>query len=110
MYEEENYVNDSFTNKENSSYNYVSSTETEGNSIEGHLENTNKSSLRQELTIWATNNSCTRICVAELLAILHKRGHGDELLKDARTLLETPRKVVATEKCNGEYYYFGLEK
>ena len=21
-----------------------------------------------------------------------------------------PHKVVATEKCNGEYYYFGLEK
>ena len=28
MYEEENYVNDSFTNIENSSYNYISSTET----------------------------------------------------------------------------------
>ena len=110
MYEEENYVNDSFTNKENSSYNYISSTETEGNSIEGHLENTNESSLRQELAIWATSNSCTRTCVAELLAILHKHGHGDELPKDARTLLQTPRKVVATEKCNGEYYYFGLEK
>ena len=110
MYEEENYVNDSFTNKENSSYNYISSTETESNSTEGHLENTNESSLRQELAIWATSNSCTRTCVAELLAILHKYGHSDELPKDARTLLQTPRKVVATEKCNGEYYYFGLEK
>ena len=60
MYEEENYVNDSFTNIENSCYNYISFTETKSNSNEGHLENTNESSLRQELAIWATNNSCTR--------------------------------------------------
>ena len=39
-----------------------------------------------------------------------KHGHGYELPKDARTLLQTARKVVTTEKCNGEYYYFGLEK
>ena len=44
MYEEENYVNDSFTNIEKSSYNYISSTETESNSNEGHLENINESS------------------------------------------------------------------
>ena len=51
-----------------------------------------------------------KTCVAGLLAILHKHGRGDELPKDARTLLQTPSKVVATEKCNGEYYYVGLEK
>ena len=39
-----------------------------------------------------------------------KDGHVHELPKDARTLLQTPRKVETTEKCNGEYYYFGLEK
>ena len=110
MYEEENYVNDSFTNIENSSYNYISSTESKSNSNEGHFENTNERSLRQELAIWATNNNCTRTCVTQLLTILLKHGHGDELPKDARTLLQTSRKVVTTEKCNGEYYYFGLEK
>ena len=113
-------MSDTFTNTENSSYNYISSMETESNSIEGHLENTNSNeghlentserSLRQKLTIWATTNSCTRTCVAELLAILHKHGHGDKLPKDPRTLLQTPRKVVTTENCNREYYYFGLEK
>ena len=51
MHEEENYcVNDSFTHTENSSYNYISSTETESNSNEGHFENTNESSLRQDVT------------------------------------------------------------
>ena len=91
MYEEENYVNDSFTNIENSSYNYISFTETKSNFNEGHLENTNERSLRQKLAIWATNNRCTRTCVAELLATLRKHGHGDELPKDARTLLQSPR-------------------
>ena len=68
MHEEENYyVNDSFTHTENSSYNYISSTETESNSNEGHFENTNESSLRQELAIWATSNNCTRTCVTQLL-------------------------------------------
>ena len=109
-HEEENYVNDSFTNIENSSYNYISSTESKSNSNEGHFENTNEHSLRQELEIWATNNNCTRTRITQLLTILLKHGHGDELPKDARTLLQTPRKVVTTEKCNGEYYYFGLEK
>ena len=42
--------------------------------------------------------------------MLNKHGHGDELPKDARTLLQTTRKVVTTEKCKGKYYYFGLEK
>ena len=106
----ENYVNDSFTNIENSSYNYIRSTETESNSNEGYFENTNESSLRKELAVWATNNNCTRTCVTQLLTILLKHGHGDELPNDARTLLRIPRKVLTTEKCNGEYYYYGLEK
>ena len=41
---------------------------------------------------------------------MHKHGHGDKLPKDARTLLQIRRKVVTKEKCNGKYYYFGLEK
>ena len=62
------------------------------------------------MAILATNNSCTRTCAAELLAILHKYDHGDELPKDARTMLQSLRKLVTTEKSNGEYYYFSLEK
>ena len=42
MHEEENYLNDSFTNIENSSYSYISSTETDSNSNEGRFENINK--------------------------------------------------------------------
>ena len=65
-----NDVNDSSTHIENSSYNYISSTETASNSNEGHFEITNESSLRQELAIWATNNNCTRTCVTQLLFCL----------------------------------------
>ena len=57
MHENENVVNDvndSFTNIENTSYNYISSTETASNSNEGHFEIINESFLRQELAIWAT--------------------------------------------------------
>ena len=90
MHEEENYVNDSFSNIENSSYNYIRSTETESNYNEGYFENTNESSLRKELAVWATNNNCTRTCVTQLLTILLRHGHGDELPKDARTLLQIP--------------------
>ena len=93
MYEEENYVNDSFTNIENSSYIYISSTETKSNSTEDHLENTNESSLRQELAIWATNNSCTRTCVAELLAILHNHGHGMNFPKMLEPCCKPPVKL-----------------
>ena len=85
MHENENDVNDvndSFTNIENTSYNYISSTEIASNSNEGHFEITNESSLRRELAIWATNNNCTRTCVTQLLTILLKHGHGDEFSGD----------------------------
>ena len=85
MHENENNVNDvndSFTHIENSSYNYISSTETASNSNEGHFEITNESSLRRELATWATNNNCTRTCVTQLLTILLKHGHGDEFSGD----------------------------
>ena len=65
MHGDENDVNDSFTNIDNSSYNYISSTETESNSNEAHFEITNESFLRQELAIWRTNNNCTRTCVTD---------------------------------------------
>ena len=85
MHENENDVNDvndSFTNIENTSYNYISSTEIASNSSEGHFEITSESSLRQELATWATNNNCTRTCVTQLLTILLKHGHGDEFSGD----------------------------
>ena len=70
MHENENDVNDSFTNIENSSYNYISSTESASNSNKGHFEITNESSLRQELAIWTTKNDCRRTCVTQLLFCL----------------------------------------
>ena len=90
MHENENDVNDvndSFTNIENTSYNYISSTEIASNSNEGHFEITNESSLRRELAIWATNNNCTRTCVTQLLTILLKHGHGDEFSGDKTELV-----------------------
>ena len=92
MREDENDVNDSFTNIENSSYNYISSTESESNSNEGHFEITNESSLRQELAIWATNNNCTRTCVTQLLTILLKHGMVMNFPKMLGRCCESPEK------------------
>ncbi|XP_038062953.1 uncharacterized protein LOC119733615 [Patiria miniata] len=77
-----------------------------GSDIE--LDTNDKPDLDDKLRKWATENKLTRACVNELLAILRHEGH--ELPKDARTLLKTPRSVVDSEKCGGEYAYYGLEK
>ena len=43
----------------------------------------------------------------ELLGILREQGHN--LLKDAPTLLHTPRDVTVESKCGGQYTYFGVK-
>ena len=63
--------------------------------------------LRGDLATWATKNKCQRTAVNELLQIL--RGQGLCLPKDSRTLLQTPREVVTSSKCGGQYIYLGIE-
>ena len=43
-----------------------------------------------------------------MLAILREHGHQD-LPKDARTLLQTPRSIATLEKCSGQYIYLGIK-
>ena len=62
--------------------------------------------LDEELAAWATGNSCKRSALNEILEILRCQGH--QLPKDARTLLNTPKKVATVEKCGGHYAYFGI--
>lgn len=64
--------------------------------------------LGDRLRKLVTENNLTRACVNELLAIFRQEGH--ELPKDARTLLKTPRSVIISQKCGGEYAYYGLEQ
>lgn len=46
--------------------------------------------------------------MTELLKILRNQGHED-LSKDARTLLKTPRKICITVCEPGEYFHYGLQ-
>ena len=62
--------------------------------------------LSEELAACATRNSFRRCAVNELLDMLRRQGH--RLPKDARTLLQTPKKVASIEKCGGHYAYFGV--
>ena len=63
--------------------------------------------LRYKLHLWATRNKCKHSAVNEFLGIL--REQGQNLPKDARTLLHTPRDVTVESKCGGQYIYFGIE-
>ena len=112
IYQSKNSVDSSLNDKSAVSSNNYSSIETENISGEQDVfvDTHDKSSLKHELVTWVRTNNCTRSCITELLVILHKHGHNDKLLQDARILLQTPREVAVTEKCNGEYFYFGLEK
>ena len=73
------------------------------------IDNDGVSSISEELASWATKNNCRRDAVNELLKILRRHGH-DSLPKDARTLLQTPRQVLAVNKCGGQYIYLGIAK
>ncbi|XP_066933287.1 uncharacterized protein [Clytia hemisphaerica] len=63
----------------------------------------------EQLRKWAVKNDCRRGGVTELLKILHLNGH-DDLPKDSRTLLKTPREVAVEEKCGGSYIYLGIKR
>ena len=66
-----------------------------------------KPDMSHDLVVWAAKHKCTKESVNDLLSVL--RCHGQDLPKDARTLLGTPRNVESIQKCNGKYIYLGLE-
>ena len=66
-----------------------------------------EATLCEELAALASKHKCTRALLDDLLGIL--RRHGQDVPKDARTLLKTPKTVLTEEKCGGRYAYFGIE-
>ena len=75
----------------------------------GDEEEVCEDSLSEKLAIWASQHKLTRAAINDLLDILQSVGH-DDLPKDSRTLLKTPRLVSSIVKCNGDYLYIGIEK
>lgn len=65
-------------------------------------------SLQNLLAGWALKNNITHTAINELLVILNPLRN--ELPKDARTLVHTPRKICTKIVEPGHYYHFGLEK
>jgi len=83
--------------------NVVSSdSETESDSEE------NTSNLRESLASWASKHNQSKYCIDELLNILGP--HFNDLPKDSRTLLRTPKTIDVIEKCGGKYINFTLKQ
>ena len=96
---------DSFHEDEQSTKGYTSASDSDV--LENSSSLSSEHSVRQELNSWAIRNRCTHSSLNELLDILRRQGH--DLPKDARTLLDTPRDVIISSKCGGQYVYFGIE-
>ena len=64
--------------------------------------------INEDLATCAVRNSWTRASINELLTVLMVHGH-DNLPKDARTLLKTPRSIITEMKCGGQYIYLVIE-
>lgn len=61
-----------------------------------------------ELAHWATTNAISQTALGKLLNLLRNWLPHEDFLKDPRTLLKTPRNISTSEKCGGQYYYFGI--
>ena len=65
--------------------------------------------LRNRLVNWAVTRDIELVDINSLLSILSEFHPEDNLPKDARTLLKTPRKTVVFEMRPGEYAHFSLK-
>jgi hypothetical protein len=63
----------------------------------------------QGLAKWAFDSKTSREQLNDLLGLLRKSGRFNDLPKDARSLLGTPKSVDSITRCGGEYIYFGLK-
>eukprot|EP00111_Clytia_hemisphaerica_P014372 TCONS_00042316-protein len=79
--------------------------------LEGNCENEEVfSDFPSDLASWILKNKITRTASDELLSLLKKNGHDEQLPKDTRTLLHTPRTSPIVSKAGGEYCYLGIKK
>lgn len=74
-------------------------------------ENTDRNQeLSSWLCSWKHKHNISHTALSELLSELRKRGHAD-LPKDARTLLQTPRKSIVKISINGSSnFHYGLKR
>ena len=93
---------DVYQSDSNSDEMFSSSTDSDSDSDSGlSNDSTLNSNFNIELAQWATKSRCSRGSINDLLSILRKYGN-NELPKDTRTLLKTPRLVQQENKCGGD--------
>ncbi|KAL7299388.1 hypothetical protein TKK_0007955 [Trichogramma kaykai] len=64
--------------------------------------------FEQALGDWYHNSNVTREQMNNLLSILIRAGH-DDLHRDIRSIVKTPKKTIITPCSPGEYYHRGLQ-
>lgn len=85
------------------------------NNIEhNHNNNSNNAqnnvSLTSKLAAWAINENITLAALGKLLPIIREIPGCNDIPKDPRTLVKTPRKINVKSIGCGTYFYFGIEK
>jgi len=76
------------------------------------LTNVNNVSIQSELKEWAVKCKIPQCHLNELLVILRKHKGFEELPKDSRTLLQTPKintNQIRLVNPNRKYFHFGLQ-
>lgn len=65
--------------------------------------------LEDQLRVWAIDNKITHQAIGELLTVLKSNGH-ENLPKDSRTLLHTPRSIHIEKMGSGSFWYGGINQ
>lgn len=67
-------------------------------------------SLTEDLRLWLSENCISQKAANSLIAIFRKHGHQNELKKDVRSLMKTPRNVTGKiiHGNGGSYFHFGI--
>ncbi|CAD6230420.1 GSCOCG00012181001-RA-CDS, partial [Cotesia congregata] len=66
--------------------------------------------LSEDLRFWLSENSISQQAANKLIGIFRNHGHQNELKKDVRTLMKTPRDVTGkiVNGNGGSYFHFGI--
>ena len=76
--------------------------------IDDCIDSDNNEDFGQSLAAWSTSHHISRAALNDLLGLLRTKQLG--LPRDARTLLKTPRRIDAADKCGGKYIYLGIQQ
>lgn len=73
-------------------------------------ESNSTNSLKEDLRLWLSDNSISQQAANDLIAIYRSHGHEQELKKDVRTLMKTPRNVTGKiiRGNGGSYFHFWI--